>query len=99
MAPCLHIIPRRGNMRKYRNTISIITFALFALSAVTGLVIFLMPHGGPKPREVEAAVRTISFGLVLKRTHEYGSILMALITLFHIYLNWGALKSYMFTKK
>ncbi|MGE4266150.1 MAG: DUF4405 domain-containing protein [Deferribacterales bacterium] len=85
-------------MSKYRNTVSIITFALFIISAVTGLTIFFMPHG-PRPDAAHKAVEAISFGLVLKRTHEYGSVLMAMITLFHIYLNWGALKSYMFKRK
>lgn len=85
-------------MRKYRNTISIITFVLFIVSAVTGFVIFFMPHG-PRPDAAAEAVRTISFGLVLKRTHEYGAMLMAVAALLHIYLNWGALKSYMIKNK
>lgn len=85
-------------MRKYRNTISIITFVLFIVSAVTGFIIFFMPHA-PRPDVAAEAVRAISFGLVMKRTHEYGAMLMAVAALLHIYLNWGSLKSYIIKNK
>jgi len=85
-------------MKKYRSYVSIIVFALFAVSAVTGFVIYFMPHPkGPRP-EVVDAVRTVSFGLVMKKTHEYASMVMAAAALFHIYLNWNSMKSYIFGK-
>jgi quinol-cytochrome oxidoreductase complex cytochrome b subunit len=80
-------------MRKYRKTISIFTFVLFVVSAVIGLIIFFMPHP-PRPDAASEAVRAISFGLVLKKTHEFGSMLMAAAALLHIAINWDSLKSY-----
>ncbi len=92
-------------MRKLKPTVSIILLVLFLISAVSGLVMFFMPHH-PRPESVQTAGavaqavkdaaraegRSVVF--YIKNAHEYLSVIMAFTALLHIMLNWGSLKSY-----
>ena len=73
-------------------------------SAVTGLYMFFAPHPARKPVQeaVEAAVhvRPEGFSLygLVKDTHEWASLVLAVIIIAHVMINWKSLKSYLVRK-
>lgn len=89
-------------MKRLRSTVSMTSFVLFLVVAVSGLILFFAPH--PEHRQaVQAAGRAVREGgvstmLIIKKSHEYVSLLMTLFIGAHIWINWNSLKAYLLRK-
>lgn len=89
-------------MKRFRSTVSLTSFVLFVVVAVSGLILFFAPHPEHRPM-VQAAGEAVRDGglsamLIIKKSHKYVSLLMTLFLGAHIWLNWSSLKLYLLRK-
>jgi hypothetical protein len=69
--------------------VNVLSFILFSILTLTGLINWLLPHGN----RGGGGGGLISFRHFLINIHEWAGLLFIVVTFFHLALHWGYVKS------